>query len=426
MVRLRLAAAVAALLLCPLAAGAADLPDPWVQFTAAGAEARAIVGPGMACPAVTADGATLPMARRTPPDDAYPVQLCVLRVPDGVRRLAVGGLPVAVPHARLHRIVVLGDTGCRLKGDEAQDCNDPAAWPFAAVARRAALRRPDLVIHAGDYYYRESACPPGRAGCAGSPWGDFWEVWRRDFFVPAAPLLAAAPWVMVRGNHELCGRGGQGWFRLLDPTGSVTDCPTLTDPFAVRLPGLDLLVLDSADADDATAAPDKAAALRLQAQALFALIPLSQPGPHAWLLTHRPVWALAEGGDADPGLQANATLREALRGIVPAWLDMVVSGHVHMFAAYDFGPGRPAQLVVGNGGDSTEGVAQPAGPGTLIDAMAVQELAAGCAPWLPGAGPVRRPAGAAPCTAPTTPRWRIAGWPGAACRAARAADAAPR
>lgn len=365
---LPVAAAVAvSMLLAPLA-GAADLPDPWVQFTAAGAEARAIVAPGMACPAVTADGTTLPMGKRGAPDDAFPVQLCTLRLPNEVRHAAVGGLPVAVPRGRLHRIVVLGDTGCRLKGDFVQDCDDPASWPFAAVARRAALRRPDLVIHVGDYHYRETACPAGRPGCAGSPFGDNWTTWRRDFFIPAAPLLAAAPWVVVRGNHELCGRGGLGWFRLLDPAQDVADCPTLTDPYAVRLPGLDLLVLDSADADDAKVLPDKMAALRIQAQGLFA-----QAAPHTWLLTHRPVWALAQGEGIPPGAQTNATLREALRGILPAGLEVVVSGHVHMFAAYEFGSERPAQLVVGNGGDVADAVVQPAGPGTPMDGLAVQE-----------------------------------------------------
>lgn len=371
--RFRLPAAVAACLLIALPAGAADLPDPWVQFTAAGAEARALVASGMACPAVTADGATLPMDRRGTPDDAFPVQLCALRLPDGVRRAAVGGLRVAVPHARLRRIVVLGDTGCRVKGELAQDCNDPAAWPFATLARRAALRRPDLVIHVGDYYYREGPCPAGHPGCAGSPWGDTWEVWRRDFFLPAAPLLGAVPWVMVRGNHELCGRGGVGWVRLLDPTGTVAGCPALTDPYAVHLPGLDLLVLDSADADDATASPDKVAALRRQAQGLFAQALSAPKGPHAWLLTHRPVWALAQGEGVPPGAQANATLREALRGILPAGLDMVVSGHVHDFAAYDFGPDRPAQLVVGNGGDAVDAVVQAAIPGMSMDGLALQD-----------------------------------------------------
>ena len=33
---------------------------------------------------------------------------------------------------------------------------------------------------------------------------------------------------------------------------------------------------------------------------------------------------------------------------------MIVSGHVHHFAAFDFGPARPAQLIAGTGGDIGE------------------------------------------------------------------------
>jgi hypothetical protein len=33
---------------------------------------------------------------------------------------------------------------------------------------------------------------------------------------------------------------------------------------------------------------------------------------------------------------------------------MVVSGHIHHFASYDFGPDRPAQLIAGTGGDVGE------------------------------------------------------------------------
>ena len=202
MPRYRLGAAIAALLLVAAGAHAADLPDPWVQFTATGAEARAIVSPGMACPDVTANGTRTPMTPRGTPDEAFPVQVCTLALPPNAHTVSVGEVPVAMLPAALRRIVVIGDTGCRLKGKIVQDCDVPGEWPFAAVARRAALRRPDLVIHVGDYHYRETACPAARPGCAGSPFGDTWEVWRRDFFVPAGPLLAAAPWVVARGNHR--------------------------------------------------------------------------------------------------------------------------------------------------------------------------------------------------------------------------------
>jgi hypothetical protein len=121
--------------------------------------------------------------------------------------------------ALVRRIVLVGDTGCRLKKaeDAWQACNDPEAWTFAEVARAAAAAHPDLVLHVGDYHYRENACPEGHAGCTGSPWAYGWDAWDADFFSPAAPLLAAAPWVMVRGNHEECARAGQGWWLLLDP-----------------------------------------------------------------------------------------------------------------------------------------------------------------------------------------------------------------
>ncbi len=81
------------------------------------------------------------------------------------------------------------------------------------------------MIHVGDYVYRETPCPEGNTTCAGSPWGYGWDVWNADFFEPAAPLLANAPWLVVRGNHENCARAGEGWLRFLDPLPMETDVP---------------------------------------------------------------------------------------------------------------------------------------------------------------------------------------------------------
>ena len=77
------------------------------------------------------------------------------------------------------------------------------------LAKSVAAARPDLVIHVGDYLYRESPCPKNDHGCAGSPYDDSWFTWKADFFVPAAPLLQVAPWIMVRGNHEICKRAAR-------------------------------------------------------------------------------------------------------------------------------------------------------------------------------------------------------------------------
>jgi hypothetical protein len=359
------AALLAALWAC--AVEAAEAPAVWVEFGADGAlSVRAVVAGGAACPQITSDGVVMPSVPRGTPDAAFPVQVCEARAPLNTTRLSAGSLALPVLPSAVRRIAVIGDTGCRIAGRAAQDCDNPTAWPFATIAARAAAKRPDLVIHVGDYYYREKACPAGSAGCAGSPHGDNWATWKAELFDPAAPLLVAAPWVTVRGNHELCRRGGQGWFRLLDPYPARADCPDRTEPYRLSLGGLDLLLFDSSDADDNRAPPDKVALYAAQLQPL-----LAKAAPHAWLVTHRPVWGFQSGPFV--GLTLNASEQAALRGHIPANIDLVLSGHVHDFIAYEFGPERPAQLIVGTGGDSLYDVADTPVGGPKVDGMPVRK-----------------------------------------------------
>ena len=357
---------VVVLLAASARAIAADNPQPWVEIGADGAlSVRIAVAPGIACPAVTADGAAVAMPSRGAPNAAFPMRICEAIVPAATAVLSLDGtaLPTLAPTVR--RIAVIGDTGCRIEGRAAQDCGDPASWPFAAIAKAAAAKQPDLVIHVGDYYYREAACPAGRTGCVGSPHGDNWPTWQADLFDPAAPLFAAAPWVMVRGNHELCRRGGKGWGRLLDPFPAQPDCADRTAPYRLSIGGLDLLLFDDADADDFLAPPDKVAAYAGQLGPLLASAP-----PHSWLLLHRPVWALAQTDL--PGITANQTMQTAIRDHVPSGLELVLSGHLHDFLSYDFGPERPAQLVVGTGGDTLLPLGHDAIVGAEIDGMPVR------------------------------------------------------
>jgi hypothetical protein len=347
-------------------AGAAE-PSAWVEFGADGAlSVRAVVASGVTCPQVASDGSVAAMTPRGAPDQNFPVQVCEAAVPAGTARLAIGGTALPVVPKEIRRIAIIGDTGCRIEGRAAQDCHDPAAWPFPAIAKGAAAKHPDLVIHVGDYYYRENACPAGNTGCANSPYGDKWPTWKAEFFDPAAPLLAAAPWVVIRGNHELCKRGGAGWFHLLDPHAARNDCVDRTEPYRLSLGGLQLLPFDDADADDFLAPPAKVKAYAAQFAALLADVP-----PHSWLLTHRPVWAQAQGSLG--GLTANQTMHQAIRGHVPDNLDMVVSGHLHDFLSYTFGPQRPAQLVVGTGGDTLLPLGNAPIVGAEIDGMKVQK-----------------------------------------------------
>jgi len=360
------AALALALALCATAAcrsEPAPAPPPpvaeraWVQLSGRGVEARLITG-ARTCPVMKVDGKPLPMRQRAGPGPAFPVTVCQALLPPRAVRASIGAIPLALPHGPPQRILIFGDTGCRLKGAAVQKCanppDDPRAWPFAEVSRLAAAHHPDLIIHVGDYYYRESPCPAGRSGCEGSPWGDNWATWDADFFAPATPLLAAAPWVMVRGNHESCARGGAGWFLLLDAGLAPRACPAIAAPYAVPIGGLNLYILDSADTNDTVAPADAVAAFGAQLDALR--LPLAtRPG---WIITHRPFWGLAPVlrlGPIGP-LEAplNATQQAAARRRSLAAVRMVVSGHVHHFASFSFGARRPAQLIVGTGGDIGE------------------------------------------------------------------------
>ena len=118
----------------------------------------------------------------------FPVTTCELGAPRRRDAAIVAGQNAAASQgAARQRIVVLGDTGCRMKvGNPFQACNDPAQWPLPGDrAPAAAAMKPDLVLHVGDYHYRENACPPDIAGCQGSPWGYGWDIWEADLFKPA-------------------------------------------------------------------------------------------------------------------------------------------------------------------------------------------------------------------------------------------------
>jgi len=323
----------------------------WTELTGQGAEARAVAGPG-GCPRATIDGKPAAMSVRAPASADFPA-ICALAEPPGAGAIEIDGRPMPLP-VPAQRIVIMGDTGCRVKNLTIQACNDPKAWPFAEVARLAAAQHPDLVIHVGDYYYRESPCPLALKACAGSPSGDRWDTWTADFFDPAAPLLAAAPWVFARGNHETCKRAGRGWYLLLDAGPAAVPCREFTEPFTVRSGDLNLHVIDSSDSPDRDRHPDDIAAVAAQ---LDRLGPALDSG-RGWIVTHRPVWGMVPiarlGPSAPFQVALNFTEQDAIHGRGLYGVQMVVSGHVHHFQAIDFGEKRPSQLVVGTGGDVGE------------------------------------------------------------------------
>jgi predicted phosphodiesterase len=375
---MRLVAALSALVLLGVAALPARAETfAWVQLGDDGAViARAIVEDGT-CPTLTADGAPLAMTVRAVPQtrlshvpagaDFSLATACEAIVRDGTAALALGGARLPLPPKEIRRIVIFGDTGCRIKQSkqvsELQDCDDRDAWPYAKVIGHAAAAKPDLVIHVGDYAYRESKCPPSR-NCEG-PWGYGYDSWKADFFAPSQPLFRAAAWIMVRGNHEDCSRAGEGWLRFLDRDRLPRECRDLTGFFTVKAGGLRFVVMDNAAAD-APAGDDRAVVDTLQEQ--FGKLSADASQQPTWLLSHRPFNALryasGSGYQSDNDIQQKAI-------VLPASVQMVVSGHVHSFEALSFGAARPPQLVVGTGGDNLEIIPPQQVAGAVVNGATV-------------------------------------------------------
>lgn len=346
--------ALAALLLP--GGAAAQTASAWVQFGPGGtAEARAVVT-GTACPQANLDGKTVAMTARATGDANFPL-VCALPIPAGAKALTVEGHALPVPVANPKTILVLGDTGCRIKGTYVQACNDTKAWPFAAVAQAVWTLKPDLIVHLGDYLYRESPCPPTFAGCAGSPYGDNWASWNADFFTPGAPLLAAAPLVVIRGNHEDCSRAGLGFLRLLGPVAfdPAAACIDHLDPYGVKAGSQTIAVTDTAFGSDTTVDDHVVGLFKRDFDALAGL---TGKGGQLWLASHRPIWAAITGPGGLP-VGGSINLIQAAGNLKPlSPVSLMLSGHIHSFEAINYVTNRglklAPQIVAGNGGDNLD------------------------------------------------------------------------
>ncbi|MFY9826534.1 MAG: metallophosphoesterase [Thermoanaerobaculia bacterium] len=357
----------------------------WVEIGSGGAVVRAIItDPQAACPSIEIENdsvsRTYPMQVRSARQPNFEILICEANLPQGARSASIGGTPVPVPRQQLKKIAVIGDTGCRIKCDSnnkctVQNCNDPRKWPFATVAAKVATEHPDVVVHVGDYHYRESACPPDeQKKCGGSPFGDNWPTWKADFFDPAALLLAAAPWIAVRGNHEDCERAGQGWFRFLDPGPVPSTCNDDPAPYGVPLPGLQLLVLNTS-----TAGKGPAGFYTKAYQDLNGLAAAS-PAP-SWLVSHHPLWAFVQ--DKEKLVPVTDELQADSGNSLDANVRLALAGHIHLFEALAFAasPPRAPSVVAGMSGTkldkpiTDELVGQPIAGTTVSTAGTSDEFA---------------------------------------------------
>ncbi len=345
--------------------------DPaWISYGPGNPVARTIVTDGGGCPEITVDGRTHRMRVHATPAKGYDVTVCQAELLPSARKAVIGSGAVLPAHklGRHERIVLVGDTGCRRKaGGAPQDCNDPAKWPFAKIAASIAAWDPDVVLHVGDYYYREAASCTATT-CTGTKYD--WSRWNDDFFKPAAPLLAKAPWIFVRGNHEECGRAAEGWVRFLDPRNYVWEddktCKsnlTFTPPYVVSLGGaLDVAVIDSSSAKDSDST---------QAAVYAGQLGVLRAKNGAWLTLHHPLWAM------DYTDQITETLWTAWQqaGSATEPLSLAITGHAHLLEILSFTDQRTPLVLVGNGGTALDG-APTDGKGMTIGGRTVASFMA--------------------------------------------------
>ena len=372
----------------------------WVELGPDGqAIARAITSE-CHCPFIRLDHRRYQMSLRVGPETIpprptdlkpsdFPVTTCEYSIPPGTRTASVSDrdedngeagdlradngehrrhrLPLPKPNPQ--RIVILGDTGCRLHiGDPWQACSDREEWPLQTIAETAARFEPDLVVHVGDYHYRENECPPDIGGCQGSPWGYGWDVWDADLFTPAKELFAAAPWIMVRGNHEECARAGQGWYRFLDPLpyDSLRTCndpdnyfnANYSDPYAVPIgDDTQIIPFDSSKVTMSPLDPSDPAFVKYQDE-LRQVEALAAANPNALSIwaNHHPLLAFSPvtGTTVTGGNPALLSVMYATYDTqyYPPGIGLALHGHTHMLEILNFLTSHPATFMVGNGGDN--------------------------------------------------------------------------
>ncbi len=330
-----------------VAGDASLVTQAWTQFGTKGEMIARALTIGGACPQIKVDDNYLTMSMRGVPSETFSVNVCEVKVSEKAKSISIGDVKLSTLPAKVEKILVLGDTGCRIvkrkKDYIIQNCNDPVAWPFARLAKAAAEWGPDLVIHVGDYHYREAPCPENDSRCAGDISGDNWHSWQDDFFSPALPLLKKAPWVFVRGNHELCSRGGYGWFKFLDPNPFSEACVDKTDAYWVKFGEHMLAVIDSAEDSNIQPSLDS-----LQAPSSSLV----------WVALHRPF--LTVGADDETSAKPSV-LNDNLRSKISA----VFAGHQHQLSFNQFADARPPELISGNSGSMLEPAPKIANPSEI-------------------------------------------------------------
>lgn len=223
---------------------------------------------------------------------AFPIRVCEAIIPrdklQKTQQYYFGGKRIPVVSNEPRTFVVVGDTGLRSKPSNlgfglctegplmygVHQCmknitehdidasefdghfQDLSDWPLRTLMNRAVGEDPDVLIHMGDFIYRQGPCPypnNNNASCSGinlsrrysfngsneereimnfvpGSWGDTFWTWWADFFYPSLEALSSVPWIAyveimkvalvleMDGSFTLCRslpRGRNWWIPLL-------------------------------------------------------------------------------------------------------------------------------------------------------------------------------------------------------------------
>ncbi len=421
---------------------------------------RAILPSGIGCPSLKVKiGSTykhVTMTERTVPANTFSafnnLAVCEALMPKGALSARVGDQAVPARMAPIvTRLGVFGDTGCRMKKTLDQDCDVPSEWPLSRIANSLLQQKPQLVLFMGDFFYREYICDPAKTlTCGTSPspldinfeynsvtnpfpkyvFSDSDYAWTADVFIPMKPILSSVPIVVVRGNHESCQRGGNGFFKFFDPhlgNGQLCAPQPKTDPNGTQIvvnghpqwktagalltdswstsfkvgPSryLRLSIVDSAYGFDYEVDPQLYPALRSQYQRAAELASptnrIKGKVPESWLMVHQPLFGLDCAPDTisidgknlfgDQCKWVSETQTAGAYNLLSNF-NLVLSSHIHLAQSVQI-PGQPGQLVIGDGGSKLQeiGVPYPSslqyGPLQYPNGNPIANLPAGVSPY---------------------------------------------
>jgi hypothetical protein len=262
-------------------------------------------------------------------------------------------------------IAIVGDTGCRLKESltkkSYQDCSDPAVWPYAQVIKSIVKEKPDVIIHLGDYHYREQ-CSAGKPCQKMTPSiGYGFNPWELDFFAPSSASFKQAPWILARGNHEDCGRAFLGYRQLLATKDWNKDCVDYEDPDFIQLGEVLVVNLDSSTIPDMPDPKPESDILWKQRlddigkkidQKVASAAMTKDKITHIWMISHKPIYGLVALGKVFAPVNIN--LRKYFEKA--SWgknVELLMAGHIHsseIMKAKEF----PLQVVLGNSGTALD------------------------------------------------------------------------